>query len=211
MTRRGTDVPTRLPTPEQAIFAFQAWFNQPCPIINGLRPIELFKAHGLENAYVVGSAAWQPILYGEHYDNRGDIDVVFTGADSRAVEFVEFAHGLITRADTTNDKELLYDITVGVFDNPKIIRSWKAGNNKSMERHVISAYCLRANASIAEHVLEYPKEHQRCAIALGAGPGEAWGVTRLVRRDQHSYETRIKKERAERVVSVGDDYDFGGS
>jgi hypothetical protein len=121
--------------------------------------------------WLTGSTVWLPAVFFES-DLNTDLDIVFEDKDACEL----FTKGVLSALPG-------YKITKN---------SW--GGSVRIEhpdgKHVIDAWYLEDDESIAELLLTYPSDYQRCAYNLtwsGPSPGH---LTRIVKKRERIRETR---------------------
>jgi hypothetical protein len=176
--REKTRVPNELPDLRKVRMVYEEWFKTPSLVLNGKTPADLFREHGVEDCWIVGSCAWMPVVLGKPHDGASDIDIVFLYKEATE-DFVKHVLDLLNTSKS--DPEVRYIVEESLHGGTNIVKAWVAGNHRLMRETAVGVWSLGEH-SIAEHIKEYPLDHQRCAIEVATS-----SVTRLVKQDYQSY------------------------
>lgn len=120
-------------------------------------------------AWLVGSRIWRPAVLGEVCPPDKDFDIVFADLGA-SLDFVGKAQKLIHQKIGQN----IYTIVDSKLGGHKL-KDEKSGLS------IIDAIDLPVGQTIAEHIMGYQWDHERVAVALGAGRDDLHALTRIVR------------------------------
>lgn len=188
MAQKYVKLPSELPSPEEAVNVFISFMNTPQSLFCGLEPIQLFNTHhDIDRTWVVGSCVWFPAIYGRLDDKITDMDVAFS-IPGMAEDFIINAKRLFENKISNEDLligAVFYDISSNVHGGSKLLR-----NNVG----ILDAWDIPEGVSIAEHLMGYRNNWERCAILAGACKGEPSALTRLVRYELWDQAQRRKQK-----------------
>lgn len=201
MTQPNTTIPKTLPTPEAAVNLFVAFRDKPVKMLGGLSLLQLLTgAQDVDRIWVVGSTAWQPAVLGIPPDGTRDIDIVF-GIPGAAEDFITQAKQIMERSTEEGTYLIKYRTSKGLGTGTSLARTSNPTNG------FLDAWDLPDGQSIAEHIMGFSREHERCAITIGALSGEVGALTRIVRPADTIEVIRSKqaaKDREARFASMRD-------
>lgn len=192
-------IPKVLPPLDAAMILFSQFIATPIELLAGYRPSELFSIQqDVDRAWFVGSAAWMPLVRCKAWSSeKSDIDIAF-GIPGSAQIFGEQVKRMLE-----NKGEEIF-IEENKWEGPKLCRKV----NKRM-KPFLDAWDIPDGHTIGEHIWSFPRNHERCAIMVGACNGEVSAVTRLVDLPTRVRLPKKKKEKEANTVPYSSYWDEG--
>lgn len=191
MSQKDIIIPKKLPTPEVAVNLFVEFRDKSLPLLAGLSLMQLMgNAQDVDRIWIVGSTAWRPAVFGRYPAAVRDIDIVF-GVAKGAEEFITQAKQLLERATNGGVYTIKDKVPKGEWTGTSL-------SKKATDHPFLDAWDLPEGQTIAEHIMGFEQDHERCAITLGALRGEIGALTRIVRPSSHNKIIKVAVPTTER-------------
>jgi hypothetical protein len=182
MARDNVIIPQILPTISKAIDIFIEWRDKPNILLGTLSPIDLFNyTTDIDRVWFVGSSVWMPAVLGIPADSSSDIDIITETEDAyrNLFDYIKFI--LAERYSGQYFEE------ENRYGGKKLLRR---DTHTNYVRKLIDVWHLPSNQTIAEHIMGFPRDHERCAAMAGISKDEVNCFTRIVKPNKENPELR---------------------